>query len=103
MSKSQFFYCRKEKLPLQIEGEESKFKEYEDSFNPELVIRTVLLEDGQRLVLLSDIQERMEKVPQYDSKKTKITGWTKERNTFQSELYLSKEDGERFKKLTNLE
>lgn len=101
MNKNQFFYTRKEKLPEQVEGKD-QFKEFEDSFNPELVIRTVVMENGQRLILLSDIHERLEKVPQYDSKRTKITGWTKERNTFQSEIYLSKEDGDRFKTLTSL-
>ncbi len=100
--KNQFFYTRKIEAPVQIKGQETKYTEYEDSFNPELVIRSVLREDGVRVVLLNDIHERLEYADQLDSKRRKV-GVTKQRNTVQSEIYLSKEDGERYKKLTSIE
>jgi len=93
--KNQFFYKRKEQI-TPIEGEtEAKYREYTDSFNVDLVIRTISLEDGRRLVLLNDIHERMQQVPQYNTK-GQVVGKTKERNTFQSEIYLEKMDSDRF-------
>jgi len=45
----------------------------------------------------------MEKVPQFDHKKTKVTGYTKERNMFQSEIYLTEaSDIQRFRDLTTI-
>jgi len=78
-------------------------KEFLDSFSLDKVIRSVQVEDGRRLVLLNDIHERLEKTPQFNTKRDKITGYTKERNTFQSEIFLSPEESERFVKLTNIE
>jgi len=89
---NQFYYKRKV-------GE----KEYEDSFSFNKVIRTVELETGERLVLLDDLHERLEKVPQINPKTGKVTGQTKERNTYQSEITLSKEDSERYVKISKLE
>lgn len=91
----QFFYTRKEQSPVQIEGQETKFKEFKDSFNLSLVIRSIVLEDGRRLVLLNDIHERMEETPVYN-KKRELTGYKKEKVTVQSEIYLSPSDSERF-------
>lgn len=82
---NQFFYKR-------VEGE----KTFEESFNINKVIRTVEVEDGRRLVLLDDLHERMQKVQQINHKTNKIVGTVKERDTFQSEIYLSKEDNTRF-------
>jgi hypothetical protein len=89
---NQFFYTR-------IEGE----KTYRDSFNIDTVIRSVQLEDDKVLVLLSDLHERTQQVPEIDIKTNKVKGYRRERNTFQSEITLSKEDGERFYKLLNIE
>ena len=99
---NQFFYTRKE--PVQpVEGQtEITFKEYRDSFNVNKVIRSVSLETGQVVVLLDDIHERVQEVPVINSKRI-VTGTKRERNTLQTEIYLSKEDGERFFKFTNCE
>lgn len=84
MNKNQFFYIRKT----------DKGGLFLDSFNLDLVIRTVELEEGKRLVLLNDMHERLEKVPEV--KNNKVVRYNKERNTFQSEIYLEKEDAEKF-------
>lgn len=89
----QFFYTRKETVPSKEEGGESTVNTYQDSFSLDKVIRTIELEGGKRLVLLDDIHERLERVPQAVSGK-KIT-YQKERNTFQSEIYLDKVDSDR--------
>ena len=91
--KNQFFYTREQNIELP-DGQK-EVKKFTDSFSIDKVIRTVEMENGQRLVLLDDIHERLERIPQFDSKRTKITGYTKERNTFQSEIYLSKEEGDK--------
>src|SRR5687768_13694937 len=93
--KNQFFYKRREQI-TPIEGEtEAKFREFTDSFNIDLVIRTIALPDGRRLVLMNDIHERLQKVDQLNNRGLKV-GETKERNTFQSEIYLEKMDSDRF-------
>lgn len=97
--KNQFFYLRKEENPVKIEGVEPTFKEYLDSFSLNKVIRSLEMEDGRRLVLLDDIHERLQTVPQYNKDHTKIVGQTKERNTFQSEVYLSKEESVKYVEL----
>ena len=51
---NQFFYTRKEP----IQGTDPlEFKEYLDSFNIEKVIRTIIVENENRLVLLDDVQK----------------------------------------------
>lgn len=90
--KNQFFYTR-------TDGD----KTFKDSFNINKVIRTVLLEDETTLVLLDDIHERVQQVPDIDPKTNKMRGYKKERNAYQSEIHLSKEDAERFFNLTNVE
>lgn len=89
--KNQFFYTRKDQA-----GDE-----FLDSFNLDKVIRSISYPD-EVLVLLDDLHERSETVPVYN-KAGKITAYKKEKNTYQSEIHLSKEDGERFYKLTNIE
>lgn len=90
----QFYYTRKEPSPVQIEGQETKYKEYTDSFTIDLVIRSMELEDGRRVVLLNDMHERPQDVPVKD-KKGAIT-YKRERNVFQSEIYLEVDDAKRF-------
>ena len=89
---NQFFYTR-------IEGE----KTFKDSFNINKVIRTVSLEDGKTLVLLDDIHERSQETPDIDLRTNKVKGTKRQRNTFQSEIYLDAEDAQRFYNLTNLD
>lgn len=97
---NQFFYTRKEP----VQGTDPlEFKEHLDSFNIEKVIRTIIVENGNRLVLLDDIHERAMDIPQYDMKTGKPKGVKRERNTYQTEVYLSPEDSERFVKAVNIE
>jgi hypothetical protein len=97
---NQFFYTRKEP----IQGTDPlEFKEHLDSFNIEKVIRTIIVENGNRLVLLDDIHERSTEVPDVNPKNGQTRGFKRERNTYQTEIYLSPEDSERFVKLMSIE
>jgi hypothetical protein len=89
--KNQFFYTR-------TEGE----KTFKDSLNINKVVRTVTLEDGRTLVLLDDLHERSQDVPDVDLKTNKIKGTKRQRDTFQSEIYLDAADALRFEQLTSL-
>jgi hypothetical protein len=91
MDKNQFYYTRKE-------GE----KEMTDSFNVNKVIRTLTIEDGRTLVLLDDLHERVVEVPVYNPSTGKLKEMRRERNTYQSELYLDEEDAKRLKDLTSI-
>lgn len=86
---SQFTYKRIEKV-----GETEKV--FTDSFNLNKVIRSMEIEGGKRIVALDDIHERLQEAPQFNTRRDKIVGYTKQRNTFQSEITLDKEDSERF-------
>lgn len=96
---NQFFYTRKEPI---AGTDPVEFKDYLDSFNVEKIIRTITVENGNRLVLLDDIHERAMEVPQYDLKTGKPKGVKRERNTYQTEVYLSPEDSERFEKIMSI-
>ena len=89
--KNQFYYTR-------TEGEKS----FKDSFNINKAVRTVTLEDGRTLVLLDDLHERSQDVPDIDPKTNKMKGTKRQRDTFQSEIYLNAEDAARFEQLTSL-
>jgi hypothetical protein len=89
--KNQFYYTR-------TEGEKS----FKDSLNIEKVVRTVTLEDGRTLVLLDDLHERSQDVPDIDPKTNKMKGTKRQRDTFQSEIYLDAADAVRFEQLTSL-
>lgn len=95
---NQFFYTRKEPVRPTEEGGELTFKEYKDSLNPEKVIRSIELEDGQRLVLLDDLHERVREIP-IRNKKGTVTSMKREKDAFQSEIYLNPEDSQRFVEL----
>lgn len=98
---NQFFYTRVETIKGTEEVPDST-KEFRDSFNISSVIRSRTMEDGKVLVLLNDIHERSENVPDINIKTNKMVGYKRERNTFQSEIFLSPLDGERFYSLTSL-
>lgn len=89
--KNQFFYTR-------VDGE----KTFKDSFNVNKVIRSISMEDGRTLVLLDDLHERSQDVPDIDLKTNKMKGTKRQRDTFQSEVYLSAEDAARFEQITSL-
>ena len=94
--KNQFVYTR------MLENESSEAIYVKDSFNIEKVVRTITMDDARTLVLLDDLHERAQEVPDINPKTGKIGGMRREHNTFQSEIYLDKEDGARFFKLTGI-
>jgi hypothetical protein len=89
--KNQFFYTR-------VDGE----KTFKDSFNVNKVVRSLTMEDGRTLVLLDDLHERSQDVPDIDLKTNKMKGVKRQRDTFQSEIYLTAEDAARFEQVTSL-
>jgi hypothetical protein len=89
---SLFFYTRE---VFTSEGAEPKI--YTDSFNLNKVIRSVQMEDNKVLVLLDDLHERSEEVP--DVKNGKVVGSKRERHTYQTEINLLNEDATRFNNL----
>jgi hypothetical protein len=95
--KNQFNYFTTRKDEKGVE------KQCRDSFNMNKVIRAVTQPDETVIVILDDFNERVTDQPNFDTKRNKITGYKKVRETVQSEILLSKEDGERFYKLTNIE
>lgn len=99
--KNQFFYTRKEIGP-HGEGAQPEIISFSDSFNINKVIRTLEVEDGRMLVLLDDIHERAQMVPDVDTKTNKMKGYKRERNTVQTEVTLEVEDAQRFKQLFSL-
>lgn len=94
-----FFYSRVQP----VEGQEGQFKTFTDSFNTLKCIRSLETDNGELLVLLDDLHQRLQEIPVYN-KTGKQTATKQVMNTFQSEIYLSlPQDIERFKKLTNIE
>jgi len=75
-------------------------KEFKASFNIEKVIRSLTNEDGSIIVILDDFNERVTDQPDIDLKTNKFKGYKKVRETVQSEIVLSAEDGARFYELT---
>lgn len=98
--KNQFFYTRKELKSGTPEN--PVYNEFRDSFNMNKVIRTVAIEDGRVLVLLDDLHERAQEVPDVDIRTNKVKGVKRQKNTFQSEIYLEPEDAQRFYELTSI-
>ena len=85
---SQFFYTRK-----------TDDKSYTDSFNVNKVIRSVEMEDNSLLILLDDMHERSENVPDIDMKTNKMKGYKRERKVYQSEITLEGDDVVKFRAL----
>ncbi len=83
-----FFYTRN------VDG-----KIYTDSFNLNKVVRSMQVEDEKVILVLDDIHERAEQVP--DVKNGKVIGSKRERNTYQTEITLTGEDVKRFNNLAN--
>jgi hypothetical protein len=97
---NQFFYTRKELVSGTPEN--PVFKEFRDSFNINKVVRSITMEDERVLVLLDDLHERAQEVPDVDPKTNKMRGVKRVKNTFQSEIYLDPADAERFLKVTSI-
>ena len=98
--KNQFFYTRKELVSGTPENPE--FKEFRDSFNVEKVVRALTMEDGRMLVLLDDLHERAQMVPDVDPRTNKPKGMKRQKDTFQSEIYLDPADAIRFFDATSI-
>jgi len=98
--KNQFFYTRKELKSGTPEN--PVYNVFRDSFNINKVIRSVAIEDGRIMILLDDIHERAQEVPEIDPRTNKMKGMKRQKNTFQSEIYLEGEDVERFYAATNI-
>ena len=99
--RNQFFYTRKELKSGTPEN--PVYNEFRDSFNMDKVVRSLAIEDGRTLVLLDDLHERAQEVPDVDVRTGKPKGVKRQRNTFQSEIYLETEDAERFFKATSID
>lgn len=98
--KNQFFYTRRE-----ISGgtpEAPEYKEFRDSFNVNKVIRSITLEDGRVLVLFDDMHERAQEVPDVDPKTKRMKGMKRERNMYQTEIFLDADDAKRFFELASV-
>ena len=101
--RNQFFYRRKEKIKKVDHSTTEETFDYvlrKDSFNLDKVVRSIEMHDGSVLVLLNDIHERTTESPNINTKNNKVNGMVRKRDTYQSEIYLSPEDGERFYKIT---
>lgn len=98
--KNQFFYTRKELKSGTPEN--PVYNEFRDSFNINKVIRSVGIEDGRLLILLDDLHERSQEVPDVNPRNNTIKGYKRQRNTFQSEIYLEGEDVNRFYNATSI-
>lgn len=85
-----FFYTRN------VDG-----KIYTDSFNLNKVVRSMQVEDEKIILVLDDLHERSEPVPDIDPKTGKVKGQKRERNTYQTEITLTGEDVKRFNNLAN--
>ena len=75
-----FFYTR------EVDG-----KIYTDSFNLNKVIRSMQVDENKVILVLDDLHERSEEVP--DVKNGKVVGQKRERHTYQTEINLLDEDG----------
>lgn len=96
--KNQFFYTRTVAIPGSAET-----KDYKESFNMDKVVRSVQMEDGRTLILMDDIHERTTETPTIDTRTNKMKGVKRERNTYQSEIFLDAPDALRFFNLTAIQ
>jgi hypothetical protein len=85
---SLFFYTR------EVDG-----KIYTDSFNLNKVIRSMQVDENKVILVLDDLHERSENVPDVDPKTRAVKGQKRERNTYQTEITLTGEDVTRFHNL----
>lgn len=95
--KNQFFY----KVTRPAEIKDAPPIELEESFNISNVLRSGYI-DGNYVVLLNDIHERSEDVPEMDIKTGKMKGLKRQRMTYQSQIILTGDDIKRFKEATSV-
>jgi hypothetical protein len=73
-TRNQFFYKRKEA----VEGTDpQEFTEFTDSINLDKVIRSVQMSTDTIVVLLDDMHERIQEVPNINPKNNKVIGTKK--------------------------
>lgn len=115
INKNQFVYKREVEIaPVKVDTEKGMLaadgytKIVHDSFNIDNVLRSITMDDGKLLVLLDDLHERNQKVPKVNRQghpvvnKQGVPQIVVERETFQSEIYLSEEEGKTFLKLISI-
>lgn len=101
--RNQFIYTESVTIPPKggdAAGAEPKIIEKKNSFNVDMVIRSITMDDGGLLILMDDLHERFQDVPSINRNGKKTV--KRERDTFQSEIRLSVEDAERFFTITDI-
>ena len=98
---SQFYYKQKFNTGNKNEDGSPEIAETEMSFNTELVLVTIKMQDGRLKVKFNDWHEEIMENQPFEKKNTKgmVTGieYRNRRVTIVSEIDLSPEDGKRFK------
>lgn len=105
-NRNQFFYTRTVRRQVEgVEGVDDTVVEqkFRDSFNLDMVIRSVTLETGEVVLLLNDLHEQYTQQPIVNPNTNKVKGYKEVKNIVQSEITLSPEDGARFWQVTNVE
>jgi hypothetical protein len=88
----QFTYARE--VVVKKEDGTTETVERIDSLNLTKIIRTVELDNGNRLVTLDDFHTEKRPEPILN-KAGKVTGYKNAENTYQSEIILNRADGDR--------
>jgi len=101
--RNQFFYTTVAIVTAATETTPAVTRNEIDSLNLNKVIRSKSLADGRVVVILDDFNERVTQEPDIDLKTNKMRGYKNVRQTVQSEIILSQDDGKRFFLLTNIE
>lgn len=99
---AQFFYKQKFNTGRKMEDGSPEIGEAEMSLNEELVLFTILLEDGRMKIIFNDWHEESKEVPvEVKNAKGNIRVEMQNRKVAStSDVILSQEDGKRFKKVT---
>lgn len=98
--RNQFVYETTVMAPPEKEGLDPKEITIKQSFNIDLIKRAGEQVDGTVLVLLDDQHERFEEVEKQNKNGKKSI--IRERHSFETQITLTKEDGARFFKLTEI-
>lgn len=99
--RNQFIYTDVITKPPLEEGGVPVIEERKNSFNVDMVIRAITLDDGRILILMDDLHERWQDIPRFQKNgqplmKNGKQVTRKEKDTYQSEIRISKEDGKRY-------
>ena len=97
--RNQFIYTEEVTMPA-AKGVEPEVQIRKNSFNVDYVLRAIQMDGGGLLLLLDDLHERWQDVPSMTKNGKKMI--KREKDTFQSEIRLSKEEGERFFKISEI-